>query len=309
MVIVAGSDGVPPSLPSEAALKHPLIGYKGVDLKLHGQPLIQVVMERLRSCASFGRIWVAGPRCVYEGVVDGSAIIDTDATVAENLRCAIVHLRRHEASGPVAFTTCDILPDPGELAAALGDYLAQPACAAWYPLIRVPQDRQQLKAFAWKPEYSVVPEPGAAALRVLPGHLLIADLGALRLPLIYRLLSVAYRTRNRSIKVRRRSMVREVIWQLVFQDLRHLVTLRPPVLTWTVMRNGLALARELRAGTMLIGDLERAVTSIVLKYRYRRRSPARGVRLPLLDALSLAEDADTEEEAREWESADQAHAP
>ncbi|MFO0982329.1 MAG: hypothetical protein U1E76_11435 [Planctomycetota bacterium] len=237
---------------------------------------------------------------MYQSAVGASTIIDTDGNVAENLRAAVACVGR-EPSGPVAFTTCDILPDPVELDRVLEHYLAQPPCSVWYPLIRAPEDRSKLAAFAWKPEYSLVLQAGAAAVRVLPGHLLIAELPALRLALIYRLLAVAYRTRNRPITVRRRAMVQGVLGQLVLEDLRQLATLRLPRLTWTVLRHGLWLARELRAGTMLQNDLERAVGAIVVKDRYRARFPERGVRLPVLDALSLAEDVDTEEEARQCE--------
>ena len=58
------------------------------------------------------------------------------------------------------------------------------------------------------------------------------------------------------------------------------------------------LITTLATGTMPVGDLERRVGRILLKARFRARHPERGVRLPILDALSLAEDIDTEEEAR-----------
>ena len=76
------------------------------------------------------------------------------------------------------------------------------------------EDRSALGAFAWKPVYRIVPEPGEEAVRILPGHLGIFEPRSLRLPLLYRLLGLAYRTRNRSIKRRRSAMLRAVLLAL-----------------------------------------------------------------------------------------------
>jgi hypothetical protein len=62
--------------------------------------------------------------------------------------------------------------------------------------------------------------------------------------------------------------------------------------------HGFSLARELRAGELTRASLEAHVGRIVLTARHRRERPELGVRLPILDALTLAEDVDTEEEAR-----------
>ena len=56
----------------------------------------------------------------------------------------------------------------------------------------------------------------------------------------------------------------------------------------------------LKSGNMTIERLESAVRRVVVSYGHRRRYPRRRVHLPVLfDALSLARDVDTEEEARE----------
>jgi hypothetical protein len=116
--------------------------------------------------------------------------------------------------------------------------------------------------------------------------------------LLYRLLHAAYETRNRSVETRRRAMVRSALAGLLAQDLLHLATLRAPNLTWTVLRNGFGLAREVRSGELTQAGLERRIGRILLRARHRRRHPELGVRLPVLDALSLAEDVDTAEEVR-----------
>jgi hypothetical protein len=128
---------------------------------------------------------------------------------------------------------------------------------------------------------------------------LVADPDALRLDLVLQLLAIAYRTRNRSIATRRRAMVSQVMLSLLSQDALSLLRLRPPIFTATVLTNGLGLARELRSGMALRSDLEQRVAKIVIARRYRKRFPDHGVSLPILPALTWAEDVDTKEEARQ----------
>jgi hypothetical protein len=67
---------------------------------------------------------------------------------------------------------------------------------------------------------------------------------------------------------------------------------RSPGRTWKIVVSGLRLARELRAGRLRISELEELIGRIFL------HEQARGIRYPVLDMISLAEDIDTEEEAR-----------
>jgi hypothetical protein len=298
LIIMAGSDREPAVLPPSGRGKHSLVGHKAIDVQIRGRPLISVLIERLMATRKFAPIFVAGPRRVYAGAVGEAIIIDTDAAVADNLRTAISVVRRTGLGGHLAFTTCDILPKPADVSVLLADYQQRP-CAVWFPLIRAPEDQAELREFAWKPEYRIVQEPGDAPVRVLPGHLLIADPDALRLDFVLQLLAIAYQTRNRSIATRRGAMMRQVTLSLLAQDALNLLCLRPPILTVTVLANGLGLARELRSGMALRSDLEQRVAKIVIARRYRRHFPDRGVRLPILPALTWAEDVDTKEEARQ----------
>ena len=145
--------------------------------------------------------------------------------------------------------------------------------------MRVPDDPEELQAFAWKPEYRLLPEPGAAPVWILPGHLVIADPRALRMGFLYRVLQIAYRTRNRPIEKRRGPMARAVLGSLLWHDVLHVLSLRPPTLTWTVLTRGLRLARMLRAGTLTAAELERLATAVGVAARHRRRFPERGVRI------------------------------
>jgi hypothetical protein len=137
------------------------------------------------------------------------------------------------------------------------------------------------------------------AVRILPGHLAVFDPAALRLPLLYRLLDAAYRTRNRSVRYRRAVMLRTVLVSLLAQDVKLLATLHAPSRTVTIVRSGLRLAHELRSGRIRLAELELLIGRIFLRARRAGLAPERGVSYPIVDMISLAEDVDTEEEARE----------
>ena len=175
-------------------------------------------------------------------------------------------------------------------------YEREERCALWMPLVRAPGDPARLGPFAWKPRYDVVPARGAEPVHVLPGHFGIFEPEALRLRLAGRLLDLGYRTRNRSIGYRRAVILRAILSSLLAQDLGRLARLRRPDLTVTVVGNGWRLARDLRAGRPELGELERMVARVFL--RAERRAAGEVARLPVLDLLRLAEDVDTEEEAR-----------
>ncbi len=296
LFILAGRDAAPAAMPPEGRAAHPIVAYKGAELVVDGQPLVVRIRDTLAGGTLFDPILVVGPERLFAR--SGVPVIDVDAHLGTNVRCAVEWFLARFDAGSMAFITCDVLPAADEILAVEREYRTGGECALWYPLIRAPVDRTALGASAWKPEYRVRTAPDVDAIDVLPGHLVIADPRALRLALIYGLLDVAYRTRNRPVDARRRSMVRRVLTDLVVEDLRHVLGARPPTLTWTVMTSGLRLARGLRSGTLTVGGLERLVGRLALRRRHRRSSPARGVRLPVVDAIGLALDIDTEEEAR-----------
>lgn len=272
-------------------------GYKGIDIVLDGRPLVSHVIERFCAEGSYGPAYIAGPERLYGGVPGCEVVVDTDGSFAENVYAAIDAVRSRHPEGPLAITTSDILPDPAELRTTTGIYRENPECSLFYPICRLPEDVGALGAFGWKPKYCVRVEGEADPVPFLPGHLVIFDPEAIRLRFLYDVVQIAYRTRNRSIGSRRGRFVRVVLGGLLYHDLLHVLRLRVPSLTYTILRNGLAVARGLRRG-MPIRDLERACERVLIKWRYRRRQPERGVRLPLVDAITLAEDIDTEEEAK-----------
>jgi hypothetical protein len=288
VTILCGSDRKPGTLPEGSSALHPLATYKGVAIRIEGRPLVALLVERLLASKGFGPVTLAGPSRVYGGLGLDARVVDTDASVARNLRAAIEAHR----GGPLAVLACDVLPSTAEFAELRARYEEAGDSALWFPFVRVPKDLKELGAFAWKPEYTVVLDSGES-VPILPGHLGILDPQSLRLPLFYRLLDSAYRTRNHSVAYRRIVMLRTVLFSLLAQDLKRLASLRAPSRTLTILGSGLKLAHELRAGRIRLSELELLIGRIFLHEREG------GIRYPVLDMVSLAEDIDTEEEARQ----------
>lgn len=297
-IVVLGGGGPGRSeMPEGAEDRHALTGYKGVAVRIDGRPLIECVLERLRESGLFAPLYIAGPRRVYAGHASGATVIDVSGPIDATVRAGIEGLRRAHGDAPFAVTSCDILPEVATLGEVLARYRESAPCDGFLPMVRAPEDPAGLGASAYKPTYRVAPQAGAAPVAVLPCHLAVLDPGAFRLPFIYRVLARIYRTRNRSIGYRRRVMLPGVVLELLYQDLRHLLGLRPPNLTWSVLRSGLSAVRALNAGTITRGELEDALRVIFVRTRHRRRHPERRIAMPVVDGLSLALDIDTEEEA------------
>ena len=79
-------------------------------------------------------------------------------------------------------------------------------------MIKAPRDPERLGESGWKPRYHVTPEGVSGPVPVLPGHLAIFDSAALRWKFMYRLMELAYRTRNRPILYRNTYMARRLLW-------------------------------------------------------------------------------------------------
>ncbi len=66
-----------------------------------------------------------------------------------------------------------------------------------------------------------------------------------------------------------------------------------------MVSNGVVLALGLRKGAITSEELAQRLHRVFIRFGHRRRFPERGGRLPLMKALSLAKDIDTDEEAKE----------
>lgn len=298
LVILGGSDPQPVQLPESGAGKHPLVGPKGLQVEVAGEPLIDRLIGRLRQVDLLAPIYIAGPQRLYGASRRGVEVIDTDGSFGENARRAVEGVEARHPGAPIAMTACDILPDLDELRAVLGDFQEHRPLDFWFPLILAPE-RRRLGASAWKPQYRMAPRAGEPPVRVLPGHLIVVDPQALRLGFIYRSFELAYRSRNRSLVYRFFFVVGHLLLHLAGQDLRQIRRLRIPKITLTVVYQAAVIVSKLRRGTMTSDELARRFRLIYVHSGHRRRHPDRLGRLPLVDALTLAMDLDTEEEAAE----------
>jgi len=297
VAILAGSDREAAPPPAEQRDLHPLASFKAARVLARGRPLIHELVARLGAARGFGPIVVAGPARVYEPLGLDAELLDTDGTVGSNLRRAIEH-HQAGANGPLAILACDVLPTSGELGELRERYERESRSALWLPLVKAPDDPAELGPFAWKPTYLLRPAPDAEPVRVLPGHLAIFHPEMLRLELLYQLVDLAYRTRNRSIAYKRSVMVSSILGSLLWNDFVELLHLSAPTRTATVLTSGLRLARRLTATELSIPELEHLLGRIFL--RTDRTLPG-GLRTPVVECLALAEDVDMEEEARDFE--------
>ena len=300
LVLLAGSDSRPARLTDAGRGYRALTGYKSAELRIEGRPLARCILDRLADSGRFSDLYVAGPARVYAELVSGARLVDCDDRLEENLRAAFEAVREDHPHGPIAFLASDVLPEVETIRTVMDRYSDEAPCDVFFPLVEVPDDASELGPSEWKPRYMLRPDAAAEPRALLPGHLVIIDPDALRIGLVYRLLALSYRTRNRPIGGRGLAMLRGVLMHALREDLRQLFTLGLPDLTAALIADGATVMMGLKSGNMIRERLERAARRVVVSSGHRRRYPRRRVRLPFFaDALSLARDIDTEEEARE----------
>ncbi len=299
LIVMSGSDPAPAALPEEGSKLHPIKGPKGMALKIGGRPLIDLLLEPLKESGCFEPIYIAGPASEYGESRQGCEVIDTNSGFGANIAAALKVVLPQSSDGVVALTTCDILPTAEELRDLMQDYFSRAPIDFWFPLIETPEEPDQLGASFWKPKYQVVEEPGGRPVSFLPGHLIVVDTVAARVPLVVRAFDLAYKTRNRPILYRLVVMLSGVLAGLLRHDLKDLLSFRLPTMTVSVVYNGVMLALELRKGDSTADQLAAKLEKSFVHYRHRRKYPDRVGRLALMQGLSLAKDFDTEEEAAE----------
>lgn len=299
IIILGGSDGRPADLPGGSGTS--LSGIKGADIRIGGLPLVCNVEQRIRESISFGPVYLTGPARVYRSICPTVEMIDTNSDFGTNIDRGLRTVRARHPDRPVAFVTCDILPDAAVLDAMAGDYRRAAPCDLWFAVVRVPQDPRRLGASAWKPTYRLILSPGESATELLGGHLAIVRPDVLRIDFLRRLFRHAYATRNRNLAYRRTVVIQKVIGSLLAEDFRRLFRLRRPNVTWTTARAGVLGSRRLARGVVTVGELERVLADLLIDGDHIRRH-GRRVRVNVVDELSLALDIDTEEEALAWGS-------
>ena len=299
IIILAGSDGRPGEMPEGVNGGTSLSGIKGADIKINGVPLVCNVVRLIGESSSFGPVYVAGPARVYRSICPDVELIDTDADFGTNIERSLRTVQARHPDEPVAFITCDILPEAETLDAMALDFRRAAPCNLWFSVVRVPEDPQQLGVSAWKPRYRLLPAAGQDPVEVLGGHLVIVDPPALRLDFLHRLFRHVYATRNRNLAYRRTVVVFRMLGSLLAEDFRRLLSWRRPDVAWTTIRAGVRGAHKLGSGRITLGQLEQVLSDLLIQ-RDRIRETGCRVRVPLVDELSLALDIDTEEEALRW---------
>ncbi len=295
LIIMGGSDAEPAELPPDGRDKHPLSGAKGIDVRIDGKPLVDVLLERMRASNYFEPFFIAGPADAYAASEFGAEVIDTDGSFGDNIEAAIEEVRQRYPDTAIAMATCDILPSPDEVVELMQDYWSQAPSDLWFPLVRT-DPKDALGESDWKPRYGIPPEPGADPVAVLPGHITVIDPRALRLQFLYRLFGLAYETRNRPLRFRRTHALRALIGSLLKQDLLHILGGRLPTMTWDILGR-LGPVNRLRQGKLPHRELEDNVRIVFSRRPHRKQFPERRLRLPLVRTLSIAQDIDTLEEA------------
>ena len=299
-VIVLAGRTPPPKLPEGSGSHHGLAGCKGAELSIAGRPLITHVIERLRNINAFATLYIAGPAQAYLPLGLDAELIDTDSHFGANIRSAIETVRQRHPGQLLAITTADILPEAGEIEPLLSTL--DPSCLPdlWFPLVGL-DAKTNLGESDWKPRYQIAPTKGAPAQGILPGHLLLFRPEALRLEFLYRVVDAAYTTRNRPVAPRTLSLFGRLAWALTREDLLAIGRGQLPRLWWRSVVNGIRLSRMLAKGNGSIQAIEREVDRIAIWPHHRQQKPEQRLRLPIVPALSLARDIDTEEEAREFD--------
>lgn len=300
LIILGGSDRKPSDLPPEGRGKHALSGCKAVDIHIDGRRLIEIVVERFQAVGTFHPIYIAGPAAAYAKTHVDSEVFDTDSDFGRNIQVGIDEARRRHPEGELAMATCDILPTEEDLETLLDDYREHAPTDLWFPMIRAPRDERELGESSWKPRYQIRDDEGdQSTVPVLPGHMAIFDPEAMRLKFLYRLLDLGYQSRNRPILYRRSFLIRQLLVRLLWQDVLHVLSFRLPTFTWDTLRTGAGAALKLRSNKMTRRELEDAMRKIFSRRAHRKLHPRRRIRMPILDALSVARDIDTLEEAAE----------
>ena len=106
LVVLGGGDRRPARLPAEGRGKHPLTGHKGLDLRIGGRRLIELVLERMRASGAFDPIFVAGPAEAYRAAGIGVDLIDTNSSFGVNIGAAVEAASAARPGSAIAFTTC-----------------------------------------------------------------------------------------------------------------------------------------------------------------------------------------------------------
>ncbi len=305
IIVLAGSDTRPGTLPAGLQSHEMLTGPKGTIGLSTGRCLAGEVVARIRSSGCFLEPLLMGPRDWYEGQVD-CEIIPVAGSLVQTLRKLTATMaERFPGHQPVAITACDILPPASDFRQLIEqDYRPHADTMFWWQMVRA--EPPEMGASSWKPRYRLAAEPGQPLLTLYPGHVVIVRPDALRLQLTNRFLELAYRYRNRALRKRVVGMTFKAMAALIAQDLRNLLEFQLPVLTFVLPYVGLRDYFKYRHGTATLRDHECFLTRALLHRRFQHAADNRPVFISTTRLLSFAKDIDTRGELAELDRPDEA---
>jgi hypothetical protein len=301
ILILASSDPSPGTAPDGLSPEAMLTGPKGTLPLRSGRCMAAELIARIRSSERFADPVLLGPRSWYAGKVD-CEIVHVAGPLIDTLRQMMQVVQERIPDGqPFAVTPCDILPSADDWRQVMdNEYAPHSDAMFWWQLVQ--GERATMGAGAWKPAYRLPAGPSQPHLSLYPGHLVIARAGALRFPLMNRLLELAYWYRNRVLNKRYVGITCGALSTLMGQDLRNLARWQLPLLTVTVPFYGLRGFFRYRRGTATLRDVEHFLAIAFLHRRFHHAAGGRPVVIAISSLLSLAKDIDTQAELDEVES-------
>ncbi len=296
--ILGGSDSRPGPVPKGLDGARMLRGCKGAIELPSGRCLAQELILRIRASDRFMPPVIVGPRGIYEDLVD-CPIVDVEGNLADTLAAVRAEIRqRSDLSQPIAFTTCDILPNSTEFQELIDTcYRPNASCSLWGQLVTAsPLD---MGASDWKPAYKIeAGNDNVAENMTYPGHLLIARPVAIRIRLMNHLLQLAYRHRNLSLIRRPLPMITKGIGRLLLEDIKNLGRGQAPVLSISIPWHGAAGFFQYRRGKFSPDEFSRRVMKVLLHRDFHQTDPP-AVVFSTTSIRSFAKDIDTEGELEE----------
>jgi len=298
IIVLAGSDPHPGAVPAELSPDAMLTGPKGTILLRSGRCMAAELVARIRASERFTEPLLLGPRHLYEGLID-CELSHVEGSMIQTLRhLTEVVQSRFGGSQPLAVVPCDVLPSGEDFQRLLDeDYAPHAATMFWWQMVQ--SEASAMGAGAWKPAYHLPPAPGQEPLSLYPGHLVIARPAALRFRLMNRILELAYRFRNLVLDNRYLGMTRGILGTLAAEDLRNLVKLELPTLTFQIPYLGLRGFFRYRRGEATLREVEHFLAKSFLHRRFHRAAAGRPVVISISSLLPFAKDIDTRAELDE----------
>lgn len=269
-----------------------LVGVKGALRLPSGRLLVAEVARRYVASGRFQRPILIGPQDAYAELTREIEVVHVAGSLARSLACAAAVMRdRFGLHGPIAISTCDILPSAEDISTLLErHYDPVRECAFWGQLVE--ENPTRLGSSAWKPGYEFLDDHGRTH-HLYPGHLVILRPDALRLDIVIGLLNLAYSYRNQPLPKRVTGMTVRSLGMLLRQDLGRIARLHLPKLTVAIPFHCLSAYRAYRRRKLTVAGFERAFTSTFVDDAYQT---SRAAEFSISTIVSFARDLDTRAE-------------